>query len=65
MRQQVKKCLGFGPIKGKCPNKAGPKSKFWCDGCEKARLAYLNQRVAEVEVLTTQRAVSDSASTMC
>ena len=55
LRQQVKKCLGFGPIKGKCPNKAGPKSKFWCNDCEKARRAYLNQRFAEVEALMTQK----------
>lgn len=36
------KCIGFGPTEGHCPNKAGTKrSKYWCEDCEKARLAHI------------------------
>jgi len=51
----MRRCLGFGSRERNCSNKAGPKSKFWCNACEKARRAYISQRLAESEAAMKER----------
>jgi len=42
------KCIGFGEFEGHCQNEAGgrmlPKSKYWCDRCEKLRREHISNQ---------------------
>ena len=43
------RCLGFGPLEGKCMNEAGSRwSKHWCPRCDIARLDHVSRRLADL-----------------
>jgi len=46
------KCIGYGEYENQCLNQAGgeikPKSKHWCDRCEKLRRSIITQQMESI-----------------
>lgn len=43
------KCIGY-PIHSKCDNSSGPKSKYWCDACEKKRRKQITENFKQIAI---------------
>lgn len=42
-----KQCIGFGGVSLRCTNEVG-KNPYWCDNCDKLRMASISQQMAEI-----------------